>query len=193
MDLPPYAAEEVQIVEERLAECGLNSDGYTVSYQDYLQSVEVVIDDGAGAQPEHFPCIKQAAGAGFAIVSFSNRESMTAYMDWVVEQRRPQMLADSEAELRKLGKWEGLPQRADFETDSLFAMALESHCDQEPGSLLEGRDGWITLKPEAGLGLTHDEFKAKLSCLFSAINYATAYDPSLKFGFIGNGKFRESE
>ncbi len=80
MDLPPYAAQEVQIVQERLAECGLNAGGYTVTYQDYLQSVEVLIDDDAEAKPAHFPCIKEAADVGLAIVSFTNREAMSAYM-----------------------------------------------------------------------------------------------------------------
>ncbi len=114
-------------------------------------------------------------------------------IQWRAELARPRLLADFEAQLRKIGKWEGLPKRADFKTESLFAAALERHCDLEPGSVLEGRVGWITLKPEAGLWLTRGEVEAKLSCLRTVIKYAAAYDPSLKFGFIGNEKIASEQ
>jgi len=43
--MPPEPPPLEQIIEQKLVACGLSSSGFTVTYQDELQSIEVVISD----------------------------------------------------------------------------------------------------------------------------------------------------
>ena len=69
--LPPPPAYE-QVLTEKLLHCGLRNGGFTVKYEDELQSVEVIIDKETRTSAGHFDCIRQAAGHG--IVTFKDSE-----------------------------------------------------------------------------------------------------------------------
>ena len=108
---PPPAHE--QVIEQRLAQCGLDIGGVSVRFEDYLQSTEIVIRPTAGATVDHFECIKNAAG--YEIVTFEDREMYQAYSDYTAELARPEMLESLKARLQEKGLLEALPERASFE------------------------------------------------------------------------------
>jgi len=104
---PPAAPE--QVIEQRLIDCGLNKGGFTVKYEDYLQSIEIVINPTAGAREEHFSCIRQSTG--HEIVTFDENAMQVAYLDYVSEIVRPQMLSDATAQLAERQLLAGFPEK----------------------------------------------------------------------------------
>ena len=184
--VPPSAYE--QVLTHKLLQCGLRNGGFTVKYEEELQSIEIVIDKEA-ASAEHFDCIKQAAG--HEIVTFKDPELQQAYQDRILEALRPKILADASAELEKRGVLDGFPERSAFGSDKLFAEALERQCGMEPGSFfVPGRSGLIG-QPKFGRQSKADE--ERMSCLMAAIMYVGAKGEHFKFGFIGNGAFAPEE
>lgn len=178
--VPPSAYE--QVLTQKLLECGLRNGGFTVKYEDELQSVEIVIDKEAGASAEHLDCIKEAAD--YQLVTFKDPDLQQAYQDRVFEALRPKMLADARAELEKRGIFRGFPERSKFGSDKQFAEALERQCGMPPGSFfVQGKWGLI------GQPKLDDQSKAeedRMSCLMAAILYVSAGGDDFKFGFIGN-------
>ena len=135
IEVPPEPLPtQEQIIEQRLRDCGLNPGGLTVKYEDYLQSIEIVIAPGAGATSENFACIKDAAG--YEIVTFQDGEMFAAYTDFVSELARPEMLALYEGRLKEAGLWEDFPDREDFGSLEEYAAALEAHVGMKPRSAL---------------------------------------------------------
>ena len=185
IDLPPE-----QVIEQRLVECGLNPSGFTVMYEDYLQSIEIIIKSEAGATPEQFGCIHEAAD--FEIVTFADLQMYRDYNDYVMELFRPKMLEDARQSLEKIGKLKNFPERADFGSDKLFAEAIEVHCDVPTDSALkEFGDGFVFMPPQEDY-LDFDSFTAKYSCLNTAISYVAA-NRELDVGLIGNEAIREEK
>jgi hypothetical protein len=184
---PPPASE--QIIEQRLVDCGLNKNGFTVKYEDYLQSIEIVISLAAGARAEHFSCIHEAVA--HQIVTFEDGPTQMAYLDFVSELVRPQMLEAATAGLDKRGLLAGFPERASFNDLESYAEALEAHSGLSPHSALRVHGEAITFDPPR----TEDfeEFHQKYSDLLVAIQFATARGDFKNFGFIGNEKFVEPE
>ncbi len=180
---PPPAYE--QVLTQKLIHCGLHSVGFTVRYERELQSIEIVIDQGAEVTAEHFDCIKNAAGQ--EIVTFNDPELQQAYQDRVSETLRPKMLADARAELEKHGALDGFPKRAKFGSDKLFAEALEQHCEIKPGSFFVQSQSGLTLQPK--LNRQSKVEKGRMSCLTAAIMYVAAKGEDFKFGFVGNEAF----
>lgn len=181
--VPPPAYEEG--LTQKLMQCGLRNTGFTVKYQDELQSIEIVIDREAGASAEHFGCIKQAAG--HEIITFKQPELRQAYEDWVFEALKPTMLADAQAELVKHGALEDFPERSKFGSDRLFAEALERQCGMKPGSFFVKTQWGLIGQPKMGRQSKADA--GRMSCLIAAILYVRAKGEPFKFGFIGNEAF----
>jgi hypothetical protein len=183
---PPFADE--QVITQRLLECGLAASGFTVRYEDELQSIEVVITPSAGVTAEQFPCIHTAVFP--EIVTFENRAMYQEYMAYVGELFRPQMLADTEAALRERGLWEGFPERDDFPAFADYVRALEAHASVAPGTALraEGDNRLVFDPPRLDQG--YAEFADRYSDLLTVATYAAAKE-DLSFGFIGNEKIRE--
>ena len=159
---PPPSCEEG--FTQKLVACGLSAHGLYVSYDDDLQSYEIVVGPSANTTPEMFACIREAAAG--EIVTFDDPALNSAYHAFVAEAFRPQMLASAEAELSKRGLLNGFPRRADFSSDALFAEALAF---QPPPEAL--RDFTTAMD--------------RYGCLLSAIQLATARGEG-KFGFVGN-------
>lgn len=178
--IPPPAYE--QVLTQKLLQCGLRNGGFTVRYEDILQSVEIVIAKDAEASPEQFDCIRQAAG--YEIVTFDVPELQQAYQDRVAEALRPKMLADARAALEKRGILADFPERSKFRSDKLFAEALERQCGMKPGSFFVESQWGLIGKPK--LGRQSKRELDKMSCLMAAIMYVSAKGEKFEFGFIGN-------
>ncbi|MFC3785724.1 hypothetical protein GGR90_002110 [Sphingopyxis italica] len=182
---PPPAHE--QVIEQRLAQCGLDIGGVSVRFEDYLQSTEIVIRPTAGATVDHFECIKNAAG--YEIVTFEDREMYQAYSDYTAELARPEMLESLKARLQEKGLLEALPERASFENLDAYAKALEAHGGVAPGSVLRVYGDEILFYPPRD-GESPAAFVDHYSDLIGIIGYLSVRD-GLRFAFIGNEQFSE--
>jgi hypothetical protein len=181
--VPPPAYE--QVLTQKLLQCGLRKGGFSVKYENDLQSVEIVIDKEAGADAEHLDCIRQAAG--YEIVTFKETELQQAYQDRVFEALRPEMLEDAQAELRKRGILDGFPDRSKFSSEKLFAEALERQCGMKPGSFFVESKWGLIGQPKPVRQNKADE--NRMSCLMAALTYVSAKGEDFKFGFLGNEAF----
>ena len=110
IDLPPE-----QVIEQQLVKCGLNPIGLGVTYEDYLQSIEVVITREAEATSEHFGCIHEAVTS--AIVTFSDPDMYRRYNDYVMELLRPKMLENARQSLEKIGHLTNFPVRSAYRSN----------------------------------------------------------------------------
>ena len=183
---PPTAQE--QVIEQKLLDCGLKAGGFTVKYEDYLQSIEIVFTPAAGANQEHFACIREAAFP--EIVTFEDRTVFEQYMEFEAELLRPQVLADLENSLRKSGLWDNFPERQDYPVLADYARALEVHAGIEPGTAFsaEGDNQLAFNPPRVDQG--YAEFAERYSDLLTVAMYASATG-QFSLGFIGNDKFRD--
>lgn len=191
MDFPPAPpASPEHVIEQRLVDCGLDRQGFSVSYVDDFQSIEVVITEASGVTPEHFRCIHNAAMP--EIVTFKSSKLSGEYNDFTSELYRPMMLQSAEKELVKLGLFEGFPARELFSSDKLFAEALEFHCGLAKGSALQMLNSTIVFKRSSEANQDFDHYSKKYGCLFAAIMYVSAKD-NFKVGFVGNEAVLQSE
>ena len=185
---PPPAYE--QVITQKLAECGLSAQGLTVSYEDHLQSYEIVIGRSANATFEMFPCIREAAAV--AIVTFQDQELTSRYQAFLTETYRPKMIADAEAELAKRGFLVGFPRRSEFANDVLFAEALEEHCGLVKGEAIRPVGDTLAFQPAPEIARDFKTFSERYSCLLTAIMLVSGRD-ELNIAFIGNEAFASPE
>jgi hypothetical protein len=188
IDATPPPAHE-QVIEQRLIACGLSTSGFTVRYEDYLQSIEIVITPAAGARKDHFPCIRQAAEHG--IVSFAEGSMQKAYSDFEAELLRPQMLESATAELKKRGLLADFPDRKSYANLELYAEALERHSGRMPRSSLRVSGVAIVFDPPRSHPNFRD-FDKRYSNLMAVIAFASARGDA-DFAFIGNEAFAVPE
>ena len=181
VDATPPPAHE-QLIERRLVECGLSTDGFTVKYEDYLQSIEIVITPAAGARKDHFPCIRQAAE--HEIVSFADASMQKAYSDFETELLRPQMLEVATAELKKRGLLANFPDRKSFANLEQYAQALERHSGLMPKSALKVSGSTIIFDPPRDR-TNFKDFNKRYSSLMAVTMFA-AVRGDADFAFIGN-------
>lgn len=181
IDAAPPPAHE-QAIEQRLVRCGLSSAGFTVKYEDYLQSIEIVITPAAGARKNYFPCIRQVAE--HEIVSFTDGSMQKAYSDFETERLHPQMLESATSELKKRGLLAGFPDRKRFANLALYAEALERHSGLVPKSTLKVSGMAIVFDPPKG-HTNFKDFDKRYSSLMAVITFA-AVRGDADFGFIGN-------
>ena len=178
--VPPPAYE--QVLTQKLLQCGLPDGGFTVKYEDELQSVEIVIGKEAEVTLEQIECIRQATG--YEIVSFKDPELQKAYQDRVFAALSPRLLADARTALEKRGILDGFPERSNYGSDKLFAEALERQCGMEPGSFfVQSQWGLIGQPKRDHLRKADEESRV---CMMTAIMYVTARGEDFKFGFVGN-------
>lgn len=182
---PPPALE--QVIEQKLLDCGLKAGGFTVRYEDYLQSIEIVVTPSAGATSDDFPCINDASAS--EIVTFEDRAMYAAFSDFRSALVRPQMMAELEATLKERGLWEGFPSRQNFATDDEYCRALEAHGGHAPGSALKVSSFGVTLDPKLD-DLDIASFNERYGDLMAIILYVSVRD-GFRIGFIGNDKVRE--
>ncbi|MCW2389781.1 hypothetical protein M2333_002827 [Sphingobium sp. B11D3B] len=178
---PPPSYE--QVIIQKLVACGLSARGLEVSYEDDLQSYEIIIRASANVAPEMFACIREASAG--EIVTFDDQELRNSYYAFVEEALDPEMVASAEAELSKLGLLKGFPSRADFVSDTLFVEALEKHCGFQRGEAFHPLGDAFAIQLPPGILSDFQEFKDRYSCLFAAIKLASARGEG-KFGFVGN-------
>jgi hypothetical protein len=191
MDVPPepLPASE-QVIEQRLIDCGLSKGSFSVKYEDYLQSIEIVISPSAGVKEDHFACIREAAG--YEIVTFEDGDMQMAYLDFTSELARPQMLETATSELEQRGLLAGFPERQSFASLDLYAEALEVHSGLSPGSTLRVRGSTIVFDPPVD-DRSFGDFSEKYGGLIAVISFAVARGDFKNFGFIGNEKLAEPE
>lgn len=170
-----------------MLDCGLNPDGFTVKYEDYLQSIEIIIAPSARATSDHFQCIKEAAV--YEIVTFQDGAMLNAYMDFASELARPEMMVMYEGQLKEAGLWEGFPVHEDFGSLEEYAEALEVHAGIESGSALRVSGDGILFDPPS-TSPNYADFAERYSNLLSVVAYASTRD-RLDFGFIGNESVAE--
>jgi hypothetical protein len=182
---PPPAQE--QVIEQKLLDCGLKAGGFSVRYEDYLQSIEIIVTPIAGATSEDFACINDATAS--EIVTFEDRAMDAAFLDFRAELARPQMMAELEARLKERGLWEGFPNRQSFATDGDYARALEAHGGHAPGSALKVSSFGVTFEPEPD-EQDFASFNERYGDLLAIILYVSVRD-GFSIGFIGNEKVRE--
>ena len=188
IDVPPEPLPtQEQVIEQRLLDCGLNAGGFTVKYEDYLQSIEISIAPGAGASSDNFACIKEAAG--YEIVTFQDGAMFAAYMEFASELARPEMTEMYASRLKEAGLWKGFPDREDFRSLEEYAKALEVHAGMKPGSALRVSGDGILFDPPFA-SPTFADFAESYSNLLSLVAYASTRD-RVKFGFIGNERVAE--
>ncbi|MCX7284598.1 MAG: hypothetical protein NTX28_11250 [Novosphingobium sp.] len=178
---PPPSYE--QVITQKLLGCGLAAHGLKVSYDDDLQSNEVVVSRSANATPEMFACIRDAAVG--EIVTFDDPDLASRYFAFVAEAFRPQMVTSAEDALAKRGLLSGFPRRADFASDALFAEALEEHCGLPKGEAIRPFGGVLAFQPPPEAMRDFKTAIERYSCLLSAIQLASARGEG-KFGFVGN-------
>ena len=178
--VPPPAYE--QVVTHKLLQCGLRNGGFTVKYEEELQSVEIVIDREAGATSEQIECIRQATGN--YVVTFKDPELQKAYLDRVFDAFRPKMLADARADLEKRGVFDGFPERSAYASEMLFGVALERQCGLKPGSFFVQSQSGLVVQPK--LGRQNKTEEDRMACMMTAIMYVTAKGEDFTFGFVGN-------
>lgn len=177
-----------QVIQKALVQCGLNSSGASVIYEDYLRSIEVVIKPEADAISEQFGCIRQAVGD--AIVSFSDPDMDWQYRAFVNELLRPKALEDARQSLQKLGRLTNFPVRSAYSSDKLFAEAIEMHCGVPKGKALKEFDGHIAFMPPQEEYRDNGKFLALYECLTAGIIYVAA-TRELTITLIGNEALRE--
>lgn len=188
IDMPPVPPpSQEQAIEQRLVECGLDAEGISVKYEDYLQSIEIVIAPRAGATSDKFACIKEAAG--YETVRFEDGAMFAAYMDFASELARPEMLAIYEGRLKEAGLWEGFPDRQGLASLEAYAAALEVHAGFQPGTALRASGEGILFDPPRDVS-DYADFVERYSKLLLVASYASIRD-RLSFGFIGNEKVAE--
>ncbi len=188
IDVPPEPLPtQERVIEQRLLDCGLNPGGFTVKYEDYLQSIEIVIEPSAGATSDNFACIREAAGN--EIVTFEDGEMFAAYMDFTSELARPEMMVMYEGRLKEAGLWEDFPGREDFGSLEEYAEALEVHAGIKPGSALRVSGNGILFDPPSA-SHNYADFAERYSNLLSVVAYAATKD-RVNFGFIGNERVAE--
>jgi len=183
IDLPPKPpVHQEQVIAKKLVDCGLDAKAITVKYEDYLQSIEIVIRDGPKASENMFPCIHRAAG--YEIVSFEEPTLQSAYMKFTTELYRPQMIAEATATAKKLGLLNGFPKRSDYSSLDEYAQAIEVHSGIIPGSVLRVSGDSILFDPPRDTDVKN--FSNRYSNILAAVMYASAIGDMENFGFIGN-------
>jgi hypothetical protein len=166
---PPPADE--QAIEQRLVVCGLSRDGFSVKYENYLQSIEIVIEPAAGAREDHFPCIRQAVQHG--IVSFADTRMQRAYSNFEIELFRPQMLEIAKAELKKLRLLKNFPDPKSYANLELYAEALEQHSGLMPRSRLRVSGTEIVVEPPS-VDSNFEDLRDRYSSLMAVLMFASA-------------------
>jgi hypothetical protein len=183
IDVPPESLQaQEQVIEKRLLDCGLNPGGFTVKYEEVLQSIEIVIAPSAGATSDSFACINDAAG--FEIVRFQDGAMFAAYMDFSSDLARPQMMVTYEGRLKEAVLWVGFPDREGFGSLREYAQALEVHAGVKPGSALRVLGEDVLFDPPR-TPADHAGFVERYSKLLLVTAYASIKE-RVHFGFIGN-------
>lgn len=189
IDAPPdqLPAQE-QVIERKLLDCGLKAGGFTVKYEDELQSIEVVIKSAAGAGSEQFPCIFEAVWP--EIVTFEDSVTTAQYYAYVSDQLQDQILADAQAGLEERGLLDGFPDRSRYKTLADYIRALEVHAGFAPGSVLQldGENRLTIVFPES-IEPAESSYE-RIATLLVVLKFASA-SGEFKLGFVGNEKYRD--
>ena len=176
------------MIERKLLGCGLKAGGFTVRYEDELQSIEVVIRPAAGAGSEQFPCIFEAVWP--EIVTFEDSVTTGQYYAYVGDRLHDQIVADAQASLKERGLLNGFPERRNYTSFADYIRALEAHAGFAPGSVLQidGEDRVTIVFPES-IEPAEASYE-RIATLFAVLRFAST-NGEIKLGFVGNEKIRE--
>lgn len=184
MELPPDAPPPYeQVMQQKLAKCGLATAGITVTYENDLQGYAIMIGVTAGASVEKFECIREASDDEF--VNFIDAGQGKQYQDFLTAQSRPNVIKWAEAELARQGRLKGFPRRTSYATDEQFGGAIEAHCGLPKGSAIRRFRGVMAFQPPTSAIQNVRTFGKKYGCLMSAMALAGARQ-ELDIAFIGN-------
>lgn len=171
-----------QVIADKLVACGLDRSAISITWQNDLQNIEVVIRREAHVSPRQFACINQAAS--HEIVIFEDQSLQSAYTDYTVELFRPRMIAESKAAVAKLGLLEGFPKRSNYADLRSYAGALERHCGLNEGSVLRVSGETVTFEPTREPDFS--AFTKRYEKILAVVMYASVIGDLPKSGFIGN-------
>ncbi|MDI1294903.1 MAG: hypothetical protein PSY12_03330 [bacterium] len=184
IDVPPQSVVHAeQVIERKLIDCGLEAKGFSVKYEDYLQSIEIAIGPEAMASENQLQCIHQATG--HEIVTFIGNAPLQARYDkFLSDLYRPQMVTEATNNIKKLGLLKNFPKRSSFDSLTEYAHALERHCGVAQGSVLKVVDDGVSFAPPREPN--YQKFSKLYSKILAAVMYASATGDVEKMGFIGN-------
>ncbi|MEP1422094.1 MAG: hypothetical protein ABJK59_10030 [Erythrobacter sp.] len=185
MDAPPPEVPHYEVkVLEGLQACGLQRDAVSVSYQESIQALEIVIGNGAGAKEAHFSCIHDAVG--YETVQFEDGELWQAYRRYLEKVHHPARIASARKHLETEGLLEGLPTLEGEGSLELLLPALEVHCGLSAGSVLFRSGDTVMVVPK--LISDENDFE-KVACILAALQVSGVTN----LGFIGNEKLSEGD
>ena len=174
---------------ERLAECGLNTDGISVVHVEEHYYSEITFSEAAGVEDQHFECIREALRGENA--TFENTEIGQSYWQHVNDYYRPIYDAQTRDRVIALGLMNGFPQQSDYRSMEQYLSALESHAGLEGERYLIRIRESVTIDPARFQPPNEVDFDA-FSRLMTVVRYAATIS-DLKFVIIGNAQFREED
>jgi hypothetical protein len=171
IDMPQVLPQSYQsTLTQQLLQCGLRNDQFAVEFAHDLQDYEIIIRHAAGVTCEQLDCVRKLAGT--ALVTFHDADLQQAYNARVREIERPGKLAAARNKLEKYGVLENFPERHNFASDGLFAVALKRHCGLEVGSIFVQTQSGLIFHPSIDLKDRED----CLDCVVEAMMYVAAKD-----------------
>lgn len=163
---------------EALAECGLDTRGLTVSYDESAEGYYIHISTRAGARKSNLQCVWDATWPEF--VQFEDKQLQEDYDALSRSRFGPIAMESAKESLKNNGLLERLPNRADFTNTAEFAIAIEHLCGFAANQILQVNGDEISIVPHHG-SLSNSDFE-RIGCVFSAL---TASGEG-KIGIIGN-------
>ncbi|MBF7015811.1 hypothetical protein HWN72_30475 [Novosphingobium sp. HR1a] len=163
---------------EALADCGLDAQGLTVSYDESAERYYIYISTRAGARKANLQCIWDATWPEF--VQLEDKQLQEDYEELSNNRFEPIAIESAKESLKNSGLLERLPSRANFTSTAEFAIAIEHLCGFATNQILQVNGDEISMVPHHG-SLSDSDFE-RIGCVFSAL---TASGEG-KIGIIGN-------
>jgi hypothetical protein len=183
-----------QQLERAVEQCGLTPTDVAITYEDFLQSDQILVKSKslAGGQ---LRCLSKVEGASpYPIVVFENADLTKRSFELQHEQER----TDSKEWLRERGLLASLPAYdPKSETVAEFARRIEKYCGIEPGSMLTVHDlGVLTIRRDWSEGQLRDSQKLsehKFWCLTHSLSASNLEEHGVHFGLIGNEAYSNED
>ena len=190
MDFPPPTYEQTV---EAIAHCGISRASIKVTYQDYLQSDEVTIDDLGVISDQKLRCLRDAVHPSY-VLTLVNGEQHQAFNAFCEREDRPRRKAEAREWARSKGMLARIPSFDREKGVVAFAHAIEDLCGIKQGqALVITGESNLAVRPSFVVGTSFEESAGALECLIQTIAASDAYEHGIGLVFIGNQAFVEPE
>ena len=190
IDLPPPGYAQTI---EAIVQCDISRANIRIAYEDELQSDEITIADLGTLTDKKLQCLK-AAVHPFYILTIRDNVQQAAFYEFSRNEERPKEQAKAREWVRSKGLLDRLPSFDPKQGISVFGVALEKACGLKAGSaLMPFGQSSLTVRPDF---IRNDKFKKlgdSLYCLTQMFAASNANEHDIRFAFIGNEAFRESD